>query len=359
MARALSLAGRGLYTTHPNPRVGCVIVRNGEIVGEGWHEQAGEAHAEVMALAQAGNAARGSTAYVTLEPCCYQGRTPPCTRALIEAGVARVVAAMEDPNPRVAGQGLNALTDTGIAAESGLMAEAARALNAGFVSRMSRGRPLLRLKMAMSLDGRTAMASGESRWITHEPARRDVHRQRAEAGAVMVGADTVLADDPQLNVRLPGQWRQPDRIVIDSRGRMPATARMLAQPGRTLVLSAETQGDAAKRLKAAGAELIGVPLEGAHLDLPAGMAALSDYEINTVLVEAGPQLAGALVQAGLVDELLLYMAPDLLGDTARGLMHLPGLEHLAERVRMRFLDVRRIGPDLRVILGRVSARRSD
>lgn len=350
MARALSLAERGRYTTHPNPRVGCVIVSDGAIVGEGWHQWAGQAHAEVAALRQAGEAARGASVYVTLEPCCHAGRTPPCTGALIEAGVARVVAAMRDPNPQVAGQGLEILEEAGIETESGLMESAAQALNQGFVSRMSRGRPLVRLKMAMSLDGRTAMASGESQWITHEPARRDVHRQRAEAGAVLVGVGTVLADDPRLNVRLPGEWRQPDRVILDTRARTPVSARLLGNAGRTLILTAASDSDNARQLSAQGAEIIGVPVMDGHVDPVAALEALAEREINTVLVEAGPRLAGALLQAGRVDELLLYVAPDLLGDVARGLMHLTGLEYLADRVRMQFIDVRRIGPDLRLVM---------
>ncbi len=350
MARALALAARGRYTCHPNPRVGCVIVKAGAVVGEGWHEQAGEAHAEVRALAQAGPAAWGATVYVTLEPCCHQGRTPPCTDALIQAGVARVVAAMADPNPAIAGQGLEILQAAGIRVETGVQETAASELNAGFIARMTRGRPRVILKMAMSLDGRTALASGESRWITSEAARGDVHRQRAEAGTVLVGADTVLADDPQLNVRLPGRWRQPDRVVLDTHAHMPSEARMLGQPGRTLVLTARPESDNARALNAGGAEVIGVAQHDGHLDLKAALTALAEQGINAVLVEAGPQLAGAVMEAGLVDELLLYMAPNLLGDTARGLMHLPVLERLDQRLELRFVDVRRVGPNLRITL---------
>lgn len=348
MARALRLAARGRYGTHPNPRVGCVIVREGRVVGEGWHALAGGPHAEIVALNAAGDAARGADVYVTLEPCCHHGRTPPCTDALVAAGVARVVAAMEDPNPAVSGQGLAQLSKAGIPARAGLMAEEAARLNRGFISRMQRGRPLVRVKLAMSLDGRTAMASGESRWITSVAAREDVHRLRAEAGAVLVGVDTVIADDPALNVRLAGGWRQPTRIVLDSRLRMPAGSRMLAQPGQTLVLTTVDDPARRARLIEAGAEPIIVPARAGQVDLNAAMSVLAAREIGEVLVECGSQLAGALVAAGLADELELYVAPAFLGDRARGLVALPGLDHLAQRVRLEFARVRQVGTDLRV-----------
>lgn len=350
MARALELASRGRYSTHPNPRVGCVIVRDGQIVGEGWHQRAGEAHAEVLALAAAGQQARGATAYVTLEPCCHHGRTPPCTDALVAAGVARVVAAMQDPNPRVDGGGLQRLRAAGIETGPGVMQAEAQALNRGFVSRMTRGRPWVRVKLAMSLDGRIAAANGESRWITGEVAREDVHRLRAEAGAVLTGIGTVLADDPSLNVRLPGDWPAPVRIVLDTQLRTPELARMLGLPGRTLVLTAENEGSISwKALARAGAELHRLPVAPGGLDLPAALALLGRLQVNELLVEAGPTLAGALLQAGLADEVIVYLAPCLLGDRARGLVQLPGVQGLAQRLGLRIEDIRPLGDDWRIM----------
>lgn len=353
MARALRLAGRGRYTTHPNPRVGCVIARDGNVVGEGWHGRAGGPHAEIVALRAAGARARGADVYVTLEPCSHHGRTPPCVDALIEAGVARVVAAMEDPNPAVSGRGLARLRETGIAVEAGLMVGETEALNRGFVSRMRRGRPFVRVKLAMSLDGRTAMASGESRWITGASARASVHRLRAECGAVMTGVETVLADDPRLDVRLPGDWAPPLRIVLDSRLRTPVMARILEQPGRALVLATEAAPPArSAALQAAGAAVIMVPGQGSRLDLGAALHALSAHEVGEVLVESGATLAGALITADLVDEIELFVAPSALGDQARGLLALPGLAHLDQRVPLEFVQVRRVGEDLRITLRR-------
>lgn len=335
MAQALHLAERGRYTTFPNPRVGCVIVRDGQVVGRGWHERAGEAHAEVMALREAGDRARGADLYVTLEPCSHHGRTPPCADAVLAAGPRRVRVAMSDPNPLVAGKGVERLRAAGIEVEVGVLEAAARELNRGFVSRMTRARPFVTLKLAASLDGRTAMASGESKWITSAAARRDVHRLRAEAGAVLTGAGTVIADDPQLNVRdVDGATRPPDRIVLDSTGRVPASARVL------------DAADGARVFRITAAD-VGKSADG-RVDLVAALALLARREVNHVLVECGSVLAGAFLDAGLVDELVCYLAPSILGDAARGLAALPGLERLEQRVQLRFTDVRTVGPDLRI-----------
>ena len=356
MARALRLARRGLYTTQPNPRVGCVLVRDGRVVGEGWHQRAGGPHAEVLALRAAGAQAREATAYVTLEPCCHHGRTPPCTEALIEAGVAEVVVALEDPNPRVSGQGLARLREAGIRVRAGLLAREAEALNPGFVSRMRRGRPWVRLKSAMSLDGRTAMASGESQWITGAAARADVQRQRARVDAVLTGIGTVRADDPGLNVRLSaealgiqGPVRQPLRVVLDPDLESPADMRMLRLPGRTLILTAAPEAPGRRALEAAGAELLPVPPAPGGLDLERVLAALAALEVNEVLVEAGATLAGGFLTAGLVDEWLIYMAPHVMGHAARGLAVLPQVERMHQRLPMRLESLRAIGEDLRFV----------
>lgn len=358
MARAIELARRGLYTTHPNPRVGCVLVRDGAVVGEGWHQRAGEPHAERLALADAGGNARGATAYVSLEPCSHHGRTPPCADGLIEAGVARVVAAMEDPNPLVAGQGMARLAAAGMETTIGVLEAEAAALNPGFIKRMTSGRPYVRCKLAMSLDGRTAMANGDSKWITGEDARRDVQRLRARSEAIVTGIGTVLADDPSMNVRLaaadlPGMApddsiHQPLRVVLDSRLRMPPTARMLSLPGRTLVLTVAEDLDHGVALAEAGAEVLSLPGGVDALDLGAVLDELGRREINEVLIEAGPTLAGAALAAGVVDELVVYMAPHLMGDTGRGLFHLPGLEHMADRVPLTITDIRAVGGDWRI-----------
>lgn len=348
MARALKLARRGLYTTDPNPRVGCVIVRDGDIVGEGWHARAGEPHAEVHALRAAGERARGATAYVTLEPCCHHGRTPPCTDALVQAGVARVVAAMPDPNPKVAAQGVAALAQAGIAVDVGVLQTEAEALNPGFLQRMRAGRPWVRVKLGASLDGRSAMASGESKWITGAAARADVQRLRARSSAILTGSGTVLADDPALTVRLPGASRQPLRVVVDSRLRIPPSAQLLAGGGPVLVATA-VDTPVAAQLRARGVEIVPLPSAAGRVDLPALMVELARREINEVLVEAGAALNGALLAAGLVDELVLYVAPILMGDRARGLFHLPGLEKLADRVALEIQGVRAVGKDWRIV----------
>jgi diaminohydroxyphosphoribosylaminopyrimidine deaminase/5-amino-6-(5-phosphoribosylamino)uracil reductase len=350
MARALHLAARGLYTTDPNPRVGCVLVRNGEVVGEGWHVRAGGPHAEIHALEQAGAQARGATAYVTLEPCCHHGRTPPCSTALIEAGVARVIAAMEDPNPLVAGNGLKVLQQAGIETASGLLATQAAQLNPGFVKCMRSGMPWVRCKLAMSLDGRTAMASGESRWITGEAARRDVQRLRARSSALLTGIGTVLADDPSLNVRLEqaGESRQPLRVVLDSRLRMPAGARMLGLPGATRILTVAADAQKTAALGQGETSVVSLPGQEGRLDLTAVMRYLGAQQLNEIHVEAGPTLCGALLQAGLIDELVIYLAPHLMGDAARGLFHLPGLERMDQRMKLNIADIRAVGEDWRI-----------
>ncbi|EKY3089274.1 bifunctional diaminohydroxyphosphoribosylaminopyrimidine deaminase/5-amino-6-(5-phosphoribosylamino)uracil reductase RibD [Cronobacter dublinensis] len=358
MARALTLAGQGRFTTHPNPRVGCVIVNDGAIVGEGFHLRAGEPHAEVHALRMAGDRARGATAYVTLEPCSHHGRTPPCCDALINAGVARVVAAMQDPNPQVAGRGLYRLQQAGIDVSHGLMMSEAEALNKGFLKRMRTGFPFIQLKLGASLDGRTAMASGESQWITSPQARRDVQRLRAESHAILTTSATVLADDPSMTVRwdelgedtqalYPREnLRQPLRIVLDRQNQVTPAHKIVNQPGETWLARA-TPDDA---VWPAGVEQLPTPVHNGKLDLVLLMMQLGKRQVNSLWVEAGPQLAGALLQAGLVDELIVYMAPTLLGSEARGLFALPGLERLCDAPRLEFRDVVQVGPDLRLRL---------
>lgn len=351
MGRALELARRGLYSAAPNPRVGCVIAAGETLLGEGFHARTGGPHAEIEALAAAGARARGATAYLGLEPCSHHGRTPPCAEALIAAGVARVVAAIEDPNPRVAGRGIAALRAAGIQVDVGLQADEAAALNAGFISRMARGRPRVTVKLGASLDGRTALASGESRWITGAAAREDVQRLRGESCAVVTGIGTVLADDPRLDLRLPEDLslgRQPLRVVLDPSLRIAPRARVLAPPGRALVCTADDRAPAAAALRAAGAEVAALPPGERGLELAALLGLLAGRECNEVLVEAGPALAGAFVAAGLADRLVVYLAPVLLGSAARGMFALPGLTRMAERVQWRFTDVRPVGDDLRI-----------
>jgi diaminohydroxyphosphoribosylaminopyrimidine deaminase/5-amino-6-(5-phosphoribosylamino)uracil reductase len=348
MARALELAERGLATTHPNPCVGCVIAHDGRIVGEGWHERAGEAHAEVMALGAAGAAAAGASAYVTLEPCSHFGRTPPCTDALIQARIARVVFAIGDPNPRVGGAGALKLRQAGIEVESGLLAREAEELNVGYLSRMRRRRPWVRIKLAMSLDGRTALANGMSRWITSEPARRDVQQWRARSCAVLTGIGTVLADDPRLDVRVGAVRRQPLRVILDSRLRTPVAARILAKPGAALLFSAIDEPARRGALELQGAKV--ERLADSRPDLGQVLARLAELEVNEVLVEAGPTLAGAFLQGGFADELLLYIAPVLLGPQARPLLQLPELSDLAQGRRYTIMDLCAVGADVRLRL---------
>ncbi len=348
MRRALELAARGLYTTTPNPRVGCVIVRDGAIVGEGFHERAGEPHAEVLALRAAGERARGATVYLTLEPCAHYGRTPPCADALIEAGVARVVAAMRDPNPRVAGGGFEKLRAAGIAVETGLMEEQACALNIGFVSRMTRGTPWVRLKVAASLDGKTALANGKSQWITSVEARRDGHAFRARACAILTGIGTVRDDDPRLDVREVETPRQPLKVLVDSRLEAPLDAKLF-QSGKVLVAAAVNDEARIAALQARGVEVVVLPNAGGKVDLAELMRELGRRELNEIHVEAGFKLNGSLMREGLVDELLVYLAPSLLGESPSGMFNLPRIEDLDARWRLEFQDVARIGPDVRLL----------
>ncbi|WP_426107903.1 bifunctional diaminohydroxyphosphoribosylaminopyrimidine deaminase/5-amino-6-(5-phosphoribosylamino)uracil reductase RibD [Massilia sp. TSP1-1-2] len=350
MQLALEWAAKGMYTTAPNPRIGCVIVRDGVVIGAGHTQPAGQAHAEIAALRDAeshGMDVRGATAYVTLEPCNHFGRTPPCSDALVHAGLARVVAAMVDPNPLVAGQGLAKLKAAGIDASAGLMAEQAYELNIGFFSRMRRARPWVRLKAAASLDGMTALHGGESQWITGAPARDDGHAWRARACAILTGIGTVKADDPQLNVRAVQMPRQPRRIVVDSKLDISLDARVLAGGG-TWIVAAVPDLEKQAALCAAGHEVILLPNAAGKVDLPALMRELGRREINELHVEAGAKLNGSLVREGGVDELLLYLAPCLIGD-AQGMFALPALQQLDHQYRLRFHDIKQIGEDIRVL----------
>ena len=348
MAEALRLAEKGLYTTTPNHRVGCVIVRDGQAVGAGWHEKAGGPHAEVLALRAAGARAHGATAYVTLEPCSHHGRTPPCVDALIEAGIARVVAAMQDPNTKVAGSGFARLRAAGIEVESGLMQDEARALNCGFVSRMSRGRPWVRTKIAASLDGRTALANGQSQWITGPEARRDGHAWRARACAVLTGIGTVRDDDPRLDVREVETTRQPLKVLVDSQVQVPLSAKLL-QSGQVLVAAAVENKAGIAALRDQGAEVVVLPNAQGKVELMDLMRELARREINEVHVEAGFKLNGSLLREGLVDEILIYLAPSILGDSACGMFKLPDIADLERKRLVQFGDVRSIGRDIRIL----------
>jgi diaminohydroxyphosphoribosylaminopyrimidine deaminase/5-amino-6-(5-phosphoribosylamino)uracil reductase len=354
MQRALRLARKGLYTTEPNPCVGSVIVKDGEIAGEGWHRRAGEAHAEVNALKQAGDRARGATVFVTLEPCSHTGKTPPCADALINAGVKKVIAAMTDPNPLVAGKGLKKLNAAGIETEYGLLELQARELNQGFIKRMECGRPFVRVKLAMSIDGRTAMASGESQWISGEASRMDVQRLRAQSSAILTGIETVLADDPSMNVRLTAEQLdidaeledavQPERIVVDSQLRMPADATIAMLDDKCTVY---TTADVDKS-RDYPFTIESIAAVDGQVDLVALMKELAAREVNLVHVEAGSVLCGALLKHKLVDEIIIYMAPHIMGDEARGLFHLPGLDRMKDRISLNIKDLRAIGDDIRI-----------
>ncbi len=357
MARALELARKGVYSTHPNPRVGCVIVADGQIVGEGWHARAGEPHAEVHALRQAGIKARGATAYVTLEPCSHHGRTPPCAEALVQAGVARVVAAMQDPNPQVAGRGLARLQEAGIEVVCGVLEGEARELNVGFIKRMQHGLPYVRVKLAMSLDGRTAMASGESQWITGPAARAAVQRLRARASVVLTGADTVLVDGARLTVRPDelglnaeltalAMTRPPLRVLVDGRLRVPLNAPFY-KVGKALVATCAVAG-ARQLFLDDGHELLAVSGNNGHVDLRKLLLELAARGVNEVLVEAGPRLAGAFARQGLVDEYQLFVAAKFLGSSARPLLDWP-LAKMAEAQELKIIEMRAVGDDWRII----------
>jgi diaminohydroxyphosphoribosylaminopyrimidine deaminase/5-amino-6-(5-phosphoribosylamino)uracil reductase len=350
MARALQLAKLGRYTTDPNPRVGCVLVKNGQIIGEGWHEKAGEGHAEVQALKSAQDT-QGATAYVTLEPCSHHGRTAPCCDALINAGITRVVAAMQDPNPLVSGRGLAKLKEAGVDVSCGCLQDDAQLLNRGFISRMTKQKPFVRSKLAMSLDGRTAMATGESQWITSELARADVHLLRAESSALLTGINTVLADNPAMNARVDFPIVQPIRVVLDSQLQMPVTAKMLSLAGRSLILTCSDDKLKTTQLQDAGAEVYQIPAtSNGRLDLPAVLGFLAQQQINEVLIEAGAILNGALLALGLIDEYIIYLSTSILGDQGRGLFSLPGLQYLADKKTLHLQDVRQIGQDLKLTL---------
>ncbi len=347
MAQAVQLARHGIYSTSPNPRVGCVIVNGSEVVGTGFHMKAGNDHAEIIALQQAGIKAQGSTCYVTLEPCIHTGKTPPCTPALISSGVVRVVAAMIDPNPRVNGKGLEQLNHIGIKAESGLLQKESVDLNAGFIKRMTRGMPHVRCKLASSIDGKIALANGNSKWISSEQSRLDVQRLRAESCAIMTGIGTVLADDPLLTVRdFNTLGRQPLRVIMDRQLRMPVTVRLLGQPGPVVLFTQSTDVARQEVLSAKGVKVVTIQT-GSFLKQSLGYLA-EKYEINEVLVEAGPELSGALIDAGLVDELIVYQAPVLLGNKSRSMLALPEYTQLAESISMTLSECRQIGGDLRI-----------
>ncbi len=359
MAKAIQLARNGLYTTQPNPRVGCVLVKNGQVVGEGFHYRAGEGHAEVNALAMAGEKAKGATAYVTLEPCSHYGRTPPCARGLIDAGVTRVVSAMVDPNPEVAGRGIKMLSAAGIDASFGLLEKEAKALNPGFIKRMEQGLPFVRVKLASSLDGRTAMASGESQWITGAAARSDVQKLRAQSSVIVTGVESIIHDDSSLTVREDQLGladakqiveQQPLRVILDSSLRTPKTANIFKQPGRTVVATCSSNNERIKELEAVGAEVVVLPSDNGRVSLITLLKWLAATEqSNDVLIEAGATLAGACLQQGLVDELQLYMAMKLLGSDARPTFALP-LTKMSEQIELKQIDSRMLGNDLKLVL---------
>ncbi len=352
MSRALQLARRGIYTTDPNPRVGCILVRNNFVLAEGWHQFAGGPHAEINALNHAGGKASGADCYVTLEPCSHTGKTPPCADALIAAEIRRVIVATDDPNPLIAGQGVQRLKAAGIKTEIGLMQAQARELNPGFEMRMRYGRPFVRSKLAISLDGKTALANGRSKWITGAEARKDVQRLRAQSSSILTGIGTVQADDPALTVRdIDTANRQPLRVVLDPDLKMPATAKMLKEPGRTLLFTLTDSKEKKNKLTSAGAEIIKLDAEDRQAMVQPVLVHLAKHEmVNEVLVEAGSVLNGTLLCAGLIDELIIYVAPHILGHDARGLFNIPEVEEMNKRFDLEFTDMRMVGRDIRITL---------
>ena len=349
MARALQLAARGLFTTDPNPRVGCVIVKDDRIVAEGWHQRAGEGHAEVNAIANAGDKAKGADCYVTLEPCSHFGRTPPCADLLVNAGVKRVFIAMKDPNPLVSGNGIKRLQSAGIEVIDALLSEQAEQLNPGFCKRMRTGLPYVRAKIAMSIDGRTAMSSGESKWITGSQARQDVQKLRARSSAILSGMGTVLADDPAFTVRPEGDWypedqsiRQPLKVIVSSQSALPNNSQLLKQQGDVLLVCTE------QLPSIQGVSVLTVAEKNGRVDLHELMTELGRLEINEVMVEAGSVLNGSLLDAGLIDELVIYMAPKIMGDSSKGLFHLPELQAMSQNIDVTITDIRAVGNDWRI-----------
>lgn len=347
MTQALRIAEQGVYTTMPNPRVGCIIVKDGQVVGQGAHLKAGTPHAEVHAINQAKHHAKGATAYVTLEPCSHQGRTPPCAQALIDAGVSKVLVSMQDPNPLVAGQGIQLLQSCGVQVEVGLLQAQAESLNPGFIKRMTDQRPLVRCKIAASLDGRTALKNGESQWITGEAARADVQRWRARACAMLTGIGTVLGDDPNLTVRAMDIGRQPMTIVVDSHLRIPLDAKVLQNPA-VLIAHASNNHERIKQLTSQAVKLIYLPNDKNKVCLTSLMTHLATLELNEVMVEGGEGLNGALLADQLVDELLLYYAPKLMGSDAKGMFGIPALQAMQDVVSFDMIDIRLLGQDVRI-----------
>lgn len=349
MARALQLAERGLFTTDPNPRVGCVIVKDDEIIAEGWHQRAGEGHAEVNAIISAGDKARGADCYVTLEPCSHFGRTPPCADLLIQSGIKRVFIAVQDPNPIVSSNGINRLQAEGIEVTVGILEQQAEALNPGFCKRMRTGMPYVRTKIAMSMDGRTAMSSGESKWITGSDARQDVQKLRARSSAILSGMGTVLADDPAFTVRPEGDWyptnqpvRQPLRVIVGDQTKLTDDAQLFNGAGSLLFVSSEHR-EADPRFKT-----LSLPDAKGRVDLTETLSTLAKQGINEIMVEAGSVLNGALLEAGLIDEVIVYMAPKIMGDSAKGLFHLPELQTMAQNIELTITDIRSVGKDWRI-----------
>jgi diaminohydroxyphosphoribosylaminopyrimidine deaminase/5-amino-6-(5-phosphoribosylamino)uracil reductase len=354
MARALQLAAKGINTSHPNPAVGCVIVNNGNIVGEGWHQSAGGPHAEVNALKSAGSAARGATMYVTLEPCCHQGKTPPCTRAIIKSGINRVVTALEDPNPLVNRAGISALQQAGIDVLCGVGQKQAKRINRGFLKRVTTGIPWVTLKIATSLDGKTAMNSGESQWITGSAARHDAHRLRASSSAILTGVGTVLRDDPSMTARSEGVQRQPHRIILDTNLSTPPEANIFKGEGKVLLLTSVIDEELIPPYDTRKTEVIGFDEVSGRIDLHKVVKLLGKKEYNNILLEAGSRLSGSMLRAGLVDEIVVYMSPDLLGSDARDMFSIAGMQFLSDKIEFEFESIMAVGRDIKITLRPVS-----